>query len=199
MDESSSNTLAEMAEAVAKAKNILASSPLPSDPRTFMELEIFSDMIREHEAMLQSCTKCDYHSVIQHSRRIMERLYQGIWHSRCATDSQIANHDVKQVFPNSAFRMAQEIDGSCRANGQFKEMRKHIWSILGRFANFELEEVGRRKTQCGIEPPYRDEEIEYMVITCTQCVLLVAEDLLRIRGFHEKSIEIEVILRAAAS
>lgn len=157
-----------------------------------MELEIFNEMVRRHETMFQSCGNGDFHNMIQHGRRIMEYLYQGIWLGHCAADSQITNQNMKQVFPGSAFRMAQEIDATCRAKGHFGELRIRIWKIHGGFVESELKQAGRRKTERGIEPPYSDEEIKGMVTTCTTCILLFAEDLLKTHGFHDKGIEIGV-------
>jgi hypothetical protein len=199
MDESSSNTLTQMAEVVAEARSILANCQLPSDPRTAMELEIFNEMIQEHETMFRSCRNGDFHDMIQHSRRIMEYLYKGIWIGHCAEDSQITHRNMKQVFPRSTFRMAQEIDATCRANGHFEELRIRIWKIHGRFVESELKQAGRRKTERGIEPPYSDEEIKGMVTTCTTCILLFAEDLLTIHGLYDKGIEIEMTLSVIAT
>jgi hypothetical protein len=193
MDESFLNTLAQTAEAVAKAKSILASCRLPNELRTSKALEIFREMLQEHETVLQSCRNAEFHSAISQGRRIMEHLVQGIWLSSCAADSQIADRSLEQIIPSSVLQMVKDLDTSCPVDGDFEELRRHVWRILGKCADFELKEAGRHKTRRGIEPPYTDEEIIYAGMTSTTCVLLLAKALLKISGYIEESLKVEVV------
>jgi hypothetical protein len=193
MDETFLNTLAQTAEAVAKAKSILASCRLPNELSTAKALEIFREMLQEHETELQFCRNAEFHRAISQGRRIMEHLVQGIWLSSCAADSPVADRSLEQIFPSSMLQMVKDLDTSCRADGDSEELRRHVWRILGRYAESELKQAGRRKTRRGIDPPYTDEEIKYAVMTSTTCVLLLAKTLLQISGYIEESLKVEVV------
>jgi hypothetical protein len=190
MDESASNALKHAEKAVARAKRILANCTLPSDPRTSGVQATLEEMLREHKAVLQLCRSTDFHSAIQLAREIIMHLCQGVWLCSCAADSEIISDCLGKVLPRSALRMAQEIDARSRAAGNRGDLRKQIWSIVGRNAHWELEQAGRRKTRRGIEPPYKNEELQAVVATSSACVLLLATNLLKINGHLEASLRI---------
>ena len=106
MDESTLNDLKQTAVAVAKARNLLASCRLPNDARTTMALEIFNQMLRRHETMLQSLRNADLHCAIQQDLGIIKHLYEGIWLILCVSDSQIADPSLEQTLARSPVRLA---------------------------------------------------------------------------------------------
>lgn len=116
MEGSTLNDLKPTAEAVAKAQSVLAGCRLPNDARTTRAFEIFTQMLRRHEAMLQSLRNADLHCVFQQHRVIIKHLQQGIWLILCASDSQIADPSLEQTLARSPCRLTQEIDARYRTN-----------------------------------------------------------------------------------
>jgi hypothetical protein len=171
-----------MRKSVTSAKTLVAKCCLPGDPRTSAVLSIFDEMLKQHNGLLRLCNDAEFHDAIQQGCKLILNLYRGVWICYCATDLQFAETNTRPVTPRSAFRMAHEIDASCRNSGVTGDLRKTAWRILGKYSNLELEQVSRRKTRRGVEPTYSDEMVDEMAITSTNCLLLLAETLLKVNG-----------------
>jgi hypothetical protein len=171
-----------MRKSASSAKSLVEKRCVSASPRTSTVLSIFDEMLQQHDDLLQFCSGASFHSAIQQGRKLMLNAYRGIWICYCTTDEE-KNADF--VVPRSAFRMANEIDVSSRSSSDVGDLRKAVWCILGRYANFELEQIGRRKTGRGVEPQYGDELMNEMAMTSTNCLLLLAETLLRANGHVE--------------
>jgi hypothetical protein len=177
--------LKSMRKSASTAKRLVAKSRLPGDPRTSAALRIFDKMLQQHHGLIQLCSDAEFHDAIQQGRKLILNLYRGVWICYCAADVQFAETNTRPVTPRSAFRMAHEIDASCRNSGVTGDLRKTAWRILGKYSNLELEQVSRRKTRRGIEPTYSNELVDDVALTCTNCLLLLAETLLKAHGHAE--------------
>lgn len=174
-----------MRKLASSAKSLLAKHCLPGDPRTSAVLSIFDEMFQQHNGMLQMCNNSEFHGGIQQGRKLILNMYQGVWICCCATDVQFTDITTHLIFPRSANRMAHEIDASCRNRGDVEDLRKLVWCILAKYVNLELEQVSRHKTPRGVEPAYSDELVDEMAMTSTNCLLLLAETLLKANGHIE--------------
>lgn len=177
--------LKAMRKSVSSAKALVAKYSLPADPRTSALLSVFDEMLIQHNRLLHSCENNEFHDAIEQGRKLILNLYRGLWISYCATDAQFVDENQTPMAPRSAFRIAHEIDNRCRTSSDTSDLRKVVWSILSKYANFELEQISRRKTRRGLEPPYRDEIVDDIATTCTNCLLLLADAVLKTNGHVE--------------
>jgi hypothetical protein len=179
-----------MRKSASSARMLVAKCCLPGDRRTSAVLSIFDEMLLQDNGLLQLCDEADFHGAIQQGRKLILNLYRGTWICYCTADAQFGGANKHPVSPRSLFRMAHEIDASCRSSSESGYLRKTIWRILGRYSNLELEQIGRRKTRRGVEPTYSDELVDEVALTCTNCLLLLAEVLLEAHGHSEAALKI---------
>lgn len=187
--------LKTMRKSASSAKMLVAKCCLPGDPRTSAVLSIFDEMLLQHNRLLQLCDEADFHGAIQQGRKLILNLYRGIWICYCTADAQFGEANKHTVSPRSPFRMAHEIDASCRSSSESRDLRKIIWQILGRYSHLELEQIGRRKTRRGVEPLYSAELVDQMATSCTNCLLLLAETLLNAKRHAEAARKVAPIWR----
>ena len=171
-----------MRKSASSAKMLVAKCCLPGDPRTSAVLSIFDEMLQQHNGLLQLCDEAEFHGAIQQGRKLILNLYRGIWICHCASDAQFGEKSTHPFSPRSAFRMTHEIDASCRSISDAGDLQKPVWRILGKYSYLELEQIRRRKTRHSIEPTYSDELVGEAALTCINCLLLLAEVLLRPMG-----------------
>lgn len=112
-----------MRKSASRAKSLVEKRCVSASPRTSAVLSIFHEMLQQHDGLLQMCSDASFHTAIQQGRKLMLNAYRGVWICCCTTDEQ---KNTDSVVPRSAFRMANEIDASCRSSSDVGDLRKAI-------------------------------------------------------------------------